>query len=184
MKQPFLLKWYEKALDWSRHPKAVWYLGILSFIDASLFPISPIVMILPMSFADPKRSYYFALIAILGSFFGGIVGYCIGFFAYELIVEPFIHWMGYAQYYKTAMQWFEESGPWAIFFGCFAPLAPYKIFTIGAGALQLDFLSFLISSILGRTGRFLLIASVIRFGGPKVEPLLRKIMGSGPASDR
>jgi membrane protein YqaA with SNARE-associated domain len=74
------------------------------------------------------------------------------------------------------MHWFEKWGPWAIFLGCFAPLAPYKIFTIGAGALQLDFLSFIFSSILGRTGRFLLIAVIIRLGGPKVEPILRKIL--------
>jgi len=176
MQQPFLLKWYEKALTWSRHPKAAWYLGILSFIDASLFPVSPIVMILPMSFAAPKRAFYFASIAIVGSFLGGMVGYCIGFFAYELMVEPFIQWMGYTAYYQIAMQWFNKWGCWAIFIGCFMPLAPYKIFTIGAGALQLDFFSFLLSSILGRSGRFFLIAVIIRLGGPKVEPVLRRML--------
>ncbi len=176
MQFPFLLKWYDKILTWSKHPKAPFYLGVLSFIDASLCPISPLFMILSMSFAEPQRSFYFALIAIVGSFFGGILGYMIGLLAYEVIVYPFIHLMGYVKYYQMALQWFDAWGYWAIIIGCFMPFMPYKIFTIGAGILQLNFPGFLLVSLIGRAGRFLVIAAIIRWGGPKVEPYLRRML--------
>ena len=176
MKFKFLLKWYDTVLEWSRHPKAILYLGFLSFIDASLFPISPNFMILPMSFAEPKKAFYYAFITIMGSFLGGMLGYVIGYFAYETIVQPFIAWMGYMERYEIAMSWFSAWGHWAILVGCFTPFVPYKIFTIGAGVLQWNFLGFLFFSFIGRTGRFLAIASIIRWGGPKVEPVLRRTL--------
>jgi len=183
MKFHFLLRWYDKALELSRHPRATFYLAVLSFVDASIFPVSPNFMILPMAFAKPNKAFYYALIAILGSFLGGMVGYAIGYFSYEVIVEPFIHWMGYVKQYERAIDWFQEWGYWAIIVGCFLPFFPYKIFTIGAGVMQLHFLGFLVVSLIGRSCRFLLIAIIIRFGGPKVEPALRRaLMRLGPGT--
>ncbi|HXH54253.1 MAG TPA: VTT domain-containing protein [Gammaproteobacteria bacterium] len=172
----FLVPWYDKILRWSAHPKATRYLALVSFIDASFFPISPLFMILPMSVAEPKRAFQFAGIVIVSSFFGGILGYGLGFFAFEGIVNPFINMMGYSGYYQLAAQWFQEWGFWAILFGCVTPFIPYKIFTIGAGVMQLHFGWFLLASLTGRTIRFLLIATIIRWGGPKAEPLFRKTL--------
>ncbi len=176
MRLQFLVSWYDKVLCWSKHPKATRYLALVSFIDASLFPISPLLMVLPMSVAKPKCAFQFASIAIIASFFGGMIGYALGLFAFEAIVNPFIHMMGYHEYYQLAAQWFQEWGFLAILFGCVTPFIPYKIFTIGAGAMQLHFGWFLLASLTGRTIRFLLIAALIRWGGPKVEPLFRKTL--------
>ncbi len=176
MRIPFLIHWYEKVLKWSTHPKAPYYLGLVSFVDASLFPISPLFMILPMSFAAPHRAFFFASIAIFASFFGGIVGYTLGYFAFEAIVGPFIEFMGYENSYLMAMEWFDEWGFWAILVGCVTPVIPYKIFTIGSGVMQLNFGWFLVASLLGRSIRFLLIATIIRCGGPKFEPFLRRVL--------
>jgi membrane protein YqaA with SNARE-associated domain len=172
----FLLPWYDKVLKWSKHPKACWYLGLVSFIDASLFPLSPLFMVLPMSFSNPARAFHFAAIVIVTSFVGGMIGYSLGLFAFEALISPFIHWMGYATYYEMAMHWFHQWGFAAILFGCLTPFIPYKIFTIGAGVMQLNFGGFLLASLLGRILRFLLIASIIRWGGPKVEPVLRRTL--------
>ncbi len=172
----FLISWYDKALAWSKHPKAVWYLGLVSFVDASVFPISPLFMFLPMSFAEPRKAFYFGAIIIFTSFMGGIVGYGLGYFAYEAIIQPFIEWMGYARHYQMAVEWFQSWGFWAILFGCLTPFIPYKIFTISSGVMQLAFSWFLIATIVGRSLRFLLIAALIRWGGPKIEPLLRKTL--------
>jgi len=172
----FLIAWYDKVLAWSKHPRAPWYLGLISFVDASVFPISPLFMLLPMSFANPRRSFHFALIAIISSFIGGMVGYALGFFAFEVFINPFINWMGYVGYYQMALQWFQTWGFWAILIGCLSPIIPYKIFTISAGVMQLDFGWFLVASIIGRSLRFLLIAAFICWGGPKVAPLLRKTL--------
>ncbi len=172
----FLVSWYDKILLWSKHPKACWYLGFISFIDASLFPLSPLFMVLPMSFSEPTRAFYFAAIVIGSSFLGGMIGYSLGFFAFEALIGPFIQWMGYSAYYEMAMQWFQQWGYAAIVFGCLTPFIPYKIFTIGAGVMQLHFGGFLIASFLGRALRFLLIASIIRWGGPRFEPIFRKTL--------
>jgi membrane protein YqaA with SNARE-associated domain len=171
-----MLSWYDKVLNWSRHPKATRYLAFLSFIDASLFPISPLFMFLPMSFAHPKRAFLFAAITTVASLIGGAVGYALGFFAFEWLGEPFIALMGYQDYYQMALVWFQNWGFLAIIIGCLSPFIPYKIFTIGAGVMQLNFGWFLLASAIGRILRFFLIAAVIRWGGPRVEPYLRKTL--------
>ncbi len=176
MQVKFLLNWYEKILVWSQHPKAVRYLGFVSFVDASLFPVSPLFMILPMSFSKPHRSFYYALVAIVGSFFGGIIGYYLGAFAAESVINPFIQFMGYTHYYDLSKEWFQNWGFWAVLFGCFSPFIPYKIFTIGSGLMKLDFVSFLLASLFGRALRFLVIATVVYWGGPKMEPFLRRLL--------
>lgn len=172
----FLVSWYDKVLVWSKHPKATRYLAFVSFVDASLFPISPLFMLLPMSVAEPKNAFRFAAIVIISSFFGGILGYGLGLFAFEAIVNPFITFMGYGESYQLANHWFQEWGFWAILFGCVTPIIPYKIFTIGAGVMQLHFGWFLLASLTGRMIRFLIIATIIRWGGPRVEPLFRKTL--------
>lgn len=172
----FVMKLYDKVLMWSRHPKATRYLGFVSFVDASVFPISPLFMLIPMSYAEPHRAFSFARITTFMSILGGIVGYALGYFASETLVTPFIQWMGYTESYNLAIQWFQVWGFWAILLACFSPVIPYKIFTIGAGVLQFHFGTFLIASIVGRTLRFSIIAALIWWGGPKVEPWLRRML--------
>lgn len=164
------------VLEWARHPKAARYLGFLSFIDASIFPISPNFMLIPMAYAEPKRAFRFAAICTIGSILGGLIGYALGLFALETIINPFLSWMGYTEMYHTALIWFQKWGFWAILLACFSPFIPYKIFTIGAGVLQLNLGLFLIASTLGRALRFYMISAVIRWGGPKMEPFLRQTL--------
>lgn len=171
-----LLRLYEKVLEWSRHPRAIFYLTFLSFVDSSIFPLSPLFMLIPMSFADPNRAFFYAGVTTLSSIAGGIAGYCLGWLAFETIVQPFLVWMGYMEGYQNALQSFQQWGYWAIFIGCFSPFVPYKIFTIGAGVMQLNLSGFLLVSALGRALRFFIIAGMIRWGGPKVEPILRRII--------
>lgn len=176
MRLAFLLNWYNRVLQWSRHPKASYYLGLVSFIDASFFPISPLFMLLPMSFSEPNKSFRYAFIAIIASFFGGILGYALGALAADTVVKTFMEFMGYSPYYQRFAEGFQTWGFWAVLFGCFAPFIPYKIFTIGSGLMKLDFISFLLASLVGRAIRFLLIAAIIYWGGPKTEPWLRKFL--------
>jgi membrane protein YqaA with SNARE-associated domain len=87
-----------------------------------------------------------------------------------------MQWMGYMIFYQEALQWFQDWGFWAILVGALSPI-PYKIFTISAGVLELNFAGFLLASFLGRLLRFSLMAALLRWGGPRVEPLLRRVMG-------
>lgn len=164
---------YNKVLNWSRHPKAPTYLAFVSFVDSSVFPVSPVFMLIPMAFARPEKAFLFATITSISSILGGLMGYILGMMAFEAVMLPFLQWMGYMGLYQSALQWFQQWGFWAILLACFSPI-PYKIFTIGAGVLQLPVGLFLVSSGIGRFLRFFLIAIVIRFGGPKMESWIKR----------
>jgi len=167
---------YNRVLAWSMHPKAPFYLGFLSVIDSSVFPISPNFMIIPMSYAKPSKAFWFAGIATVGSIVGGIIGYGLGIFAFESLMQPFIEFMGYQHLYQEVMAWFKEYGFWAILLGCLSPFIPFKIFTIGAGVLQLPLGWFIVASGLGRGLRFYIMCGLIRWWGPKVEPYFKKML--------
>ncbi len=162
---------YEQAIKWARHPKAPWYLGGLSFAESSFFPIPPEVMLGPMVLAKRDKAWWFATITTVTSVLGGIAGYLIGLFAFEL-VEPYIAQWGYSEKFELAERWFEEWGVWVVFIAGFSPI-PYKLFTISAGALSMSFLPFVIASIIGRGARFFLVAGLIKLGGEKMESVIK-----------
>jgi membrane protein YqaA with SNARE-associated domain len=164
---------YKKVMSWSRHPFAARYLFGLSFAESSFFPIPPDVMLAPMSLAKPKKAMYYAMLTTIASVMGGALGYLIGMGFYEWI-QPLIegdgHW---AEKYQITRQWFDRWGIWAVFIAGFSPI-PYKIFTITAGILQMQFLPFIFASLIGRGSRFYLVAFLMKIGGAAMEQKLEK----------
>lgn len=163
---------YARAMRWARHPRAPWYLGGLSFAESSFFPIPPDVMLAPMSMAQPRRAIAFATLTTLASVLGGIFGYLIGLFAFEMI-GPWIEGSRYAASFAQAKQWFDEWGFLAIFAAGFSPI-PYKVFTITAGVLAMAFLPFVLASFVGRGLRFFLVALLMAWGGQRMEEKLHR----------
>jgi membrane protein YqaA with SNARE-associated domain len=163
---------YDRALRWARHPHAQRYLFALSFAEASFFPIPPDVILAPMTLAEPKRGWWLASLATLGSVAGGVVGYAIGWLAIDAIT-PLLHSAGYWAGYQEATAWFLRWGFLAVFAAGFSPI-PYKVFTIAAGALHMFLPAFLLASLIGRGGRFFLVAGLIKWGGEPMERGLRR----------
>ena len=163
---------YSRALAWSRHPHAPWYLGGISFAESSFFPIPPDVMLAPMSLATPDRAWRYALITTLSSVLGGLAGYAIGHFGFDAI-QPWLSTSKYWGSYQTAVNWFGEYGFWAVFIAGFSPI-PYKVFTIAAGALSMGLFPFVLASIIGRGARFYLVAGLMRWGGARMEAVLHR----------
>lgn len=163
---------YEKVLVWSAHKYASRYLAAMSFAESSFFPIPPDVMLAPMVLAKPKKGWTYALITSVFSVLGGIAGYIIGLYAFD-VVAPLLKNIGYWQNYLTIKEWFVEWGFWAVFLAGFSPI-PYKIFTIGAGAVSLAFFPFLIASAISRSARFFIVAAVIIIGGEKMEKVIKE----------
>jgi len=163
---------YERTMRWSRHPRAPWFLGGLSFAESSFFPIPPDVMLAPMSLANPRRAWWFALITTLASVAGGLFGYLIGYFAFDLI-ESWLRASRYWGAYEQAVAWFDLWGFWAIFVAGFSPI-PYKVFTIAAGVANMALLPFTLASLVGRGARFFLVAGLMAWGGERMEGALRK----------
>ncbi|MCW8825371.1 MAG: DedA family protein [Gammaproteobacteria bacterium] len=162
---------YDKVLRWAKHPHAERYLATLSFAESSFFPIPPDVMLIPMVLARPKKGWWLASLTTLFSVVGGVAGYLIGLWGFEL-VEPLIHQAGYWERFQQVLAWFGKWGIWIIFIAGFSPI-PYKLFTISAGMLQMMFIPFIIASIIGRGARFFLVAGLILWGGEEMEHKLR-----------
>lgn len=165
---------YTWTVRWAGHRRAPWALGGLSVAESSFFPIPPDVLLAPMSLANPRKALLFAAIATVGSVAGGLIGYGLGYFALYL-VEPWLQAADYQAYYDTAVAWFDRWGFWVVLIAGFSPI-PYKVFTVAAGATGVALLPFFVASVLGRGARFFLVASLVAWGGARLEPwLLRHV---------
>lgn len=165
---------YDWVIQLARHPKAEAWLGGLSFAESSFFPVPPDVMLAPMCLARRERAWRLATITTVASVLGGLLGYVIGYFVIDAAL-PWVEKVGYLPAYERAVAWFHDYGFWAILIAGFTPI-PYKIFTVAAGAMLLPLPVFVIGSVLGRGGRFFLVAWFCRAFGPVFETrLLRYI---------
>lgn len=165
---------YDHVLRWSAHRRAPLILGVLSFAESSFFPIPPDVMLAPMSVARPKKAWALASLTTITSVLGGVLGYFIGVLGLEAVL-PLIEEAGYLPAYELAQDWFITWGFWVVLVAGFSPI-PYKVFTIAAGAMAVALIPFIIASLLGRGARFFLVAGLLAWGGPRLEPLLRPYM--------
>lgn len=170
---------YERALGWSRHRHAIWYLAALSFFEAIIFPIMPEVMLAPMCVAEPKRAFRFAAISLAASMLGAVVGYELGHYAYEAMKPVFaaVGMLGPIESGIRTVQAKMAESPWAIFsflvLGGFMPI-PMKVFTWASGIVGVPMLQYLLSMAIGRGKRVFLLALAIRLGGAKAEATLRR----------
>lgn len=163
---------YTKVMNAAEHPKAPTILSVLSFAESSFFPIPPDVMLAPMALRLPARAFWFAFLTTVFSVLGGLAGYAIGYFAFDLIAD----WLQTTHYwdsYTQAREWFIRWGVWVIFIAGFSPI-PYKLFTITAGVMAQPLLPFVLASFIGRGARFYLVAALLKYMGPRVEPMLVK----------
>lgn len=137
-----------------------------------LFPIPTALMVAPMAVARPDRAVRIALIATVTSVFGGLFGYFMGYYAIHF-VEPLIEQVGYWDKYVTAQNWFGEWGFWAVVIAGFSPI-PFKLFTVSAGALSMAIVPFMLAALIGRSAHFFLVALLMAWAGPKLEPVVEK----------
>jgi membrane protein YqaA with SNARE-associated domain len=165
-------KLMDRVLIWSKHPKAPWFLGGLSFAESSFFPIPPDVMLMPMVMAQPKKAWRLATITTLTSVAGGLLGFMIGVWFIDAII-PFLKDFGYWDAYLRAQAWFAEWGFWAVLAAGFSPI-PYKVFTIAAGAMSMAVAPFALASLVGRASRFFLVAALLYWGGESFETTMRR----------
>ena len=164
--------WYERALAWSRHPKAPWLLTGLSFIEAIFFPVPPEVMLAPMSLARPDRALWYATLSLAGSLVGMFIGYAIGYFALEAIM-PLLERFGYGAQFDEIKRQAAENGFWLLLIAGFTPV-PFKIFTIASGAVGMPLLPFFFGALIGRGKRVYLVAGAIKLGGARAEAALHR----------
>lgn len=159
-----LRRLYDWVLGWSHKPHALAALAVLAFAEASFFPVPPDVLLIAMAIAVPGRAFRFALVTTAASVLGGVAGYGIG----QLFMASLGQWIldVYALHdaFRDIQTLYLRYDFWAVFVAGFTPI-PYKVFTIAAGAFEMDLGRFTLASFLSRGLRFFLLAWLIhRYG--------------------
>ena len=152
---------YQKCLDLASHKSSNFFLGLVSFIESSFFPIPPDVMIIPMVIAKKKSYLKIFLIASIFSVLGGIFGYILGSIFLDTAMNV-IEFYGYENKINTLINSLAQGEgliAWLgiLFLAGFTPL-PYKVFTIASGLIGFNLLIFIIVSLISRSLRFFVIA--------------------------
>ncbi|RDH85285.1 MAG: hypothetical protein DIZ80_02390 [endosymbiont of Galathealinum brachiosum] len=163
---------YNRAMGWAEHPKRERYLVGVSLFESFIFPLPTALLMIPMVIATPDKAIRLATITTLMSVFGAAIGYLLGWGAMS-VIEPWITEMGWLPQLESARLEFVKYGVLAVGIGAFTP-APFKIFTITAGMLSMSFIPFLLVSLVGRAAHFYMIALLMAWAGPKMEPVVRK----------
>ncbi len=152
---------YKKCLELAAHKSSNFYLGLVSFIESSFFPIPPDAMIIPMVIAKKKEYLKIFLIASIFSVLGGIFGYLIGylFFDLSMYVIEFYGYQDKVENLKLSMSQGSGFLAWLsiLFLAGFTPL-PYKAFTISSGLIAFNFPIFIIVSLISRSLRFFIVS--------------------------
>ncbi len=162
-----LRRLYDWALARAGSKHALPSLFGISFIESSVFPIPPDVLILPMVLARRDRAWIIATVATVGSVLGGLAGYAIGYFFFEAIGEQILAFYGYLSKFKEFTAYYNEWGAWIVAGAGFTPF-PYKVITIASGVTKLDFAVFMIASLVSRGARFFLLAGLLWWFGPPI----------------
>jgi membrane protein YqaA with SNARE-associated domain len=171
-----LRRFYNFIISLAERPAApLWLFGI-AFAEASFFPVPPDALLIPMTLAQPRRAFWFALICTIGSVAGGALGYAIGFFLLARLAQPIIDFYHYHAAFAAFQQKFAQYGVWVILIKGLTPI-PYKIVTIAAGAAAFNFPLFLGASLITRGARFFLLAALLRRFGPPVRGFIEKRLG-------
>ncbi|MDX9789778.1 MAG: VTT domain-containing protein [Candidatus Kapaibacterium sp.] len=164
-------EWME---SFAERPGAMYILAGLAFIESSFFPLPPDILLIAIAVSAPSKALKAAAWCSLGSVFGGIFGYYIGYGLMETIGLRIVDFYNAHEIWAKLTATFQgEVGFWFLAGAAFTPI-PYKIATIAAGATHMPIVEFILISSLGRAGRFFLVATVIYLFGPKTKELIDK----------
>ena len=157
---------YDWVMRLAAHKRALPALAVISFLESSVFPIPPDVMLVPMVLADRTRAFRIALVCTIASVLGGLLGYAIGYYLFETLGEWVVRTYGMQAGLAAFRAGFDEYGTWIILIKGLTPI-PYKLVTIASGAAHFDLFTFVWASILTRGLRFFLVAALLwKFGEP------------------
>ncbi|MEO0621689.1 MAG: YqaA family protein [Pseudomonadota bacterium] len=171
-----LRKLYDRILALAEGPVALPALAVVSFAESSIFPITPLVMLIPMVLARPDRAWLIAAVCALASVAGGLAGYAIGYFLYAEIGQPILEFYGKAAEFAEAAEMFRRNGFEAVFIAAFTPF-PYKVITIASGVAELSLTPFVTASLIGRGLQFFLVAAVLWKFGPAARSFIERRFG-------
>lgn len=167
---------YNFTLDLAAHRHAVTALMIVAFVESSVFPIPPDVMLIPMIMAARDQAWKLAALCTVASVVGGMAGYGLGFFLFEAVARQILEFYGYIEQFRTFQGTYNEWGGWIVFVFGVTPF-PYKVITLASGATELNPMVFMIASVLSRGLRFFVVAALIWYFGPPIKAFIERRLG-------
>lgn len=163
------------TLAWSRSRHADWALGAVSFAESSFFPIPTEVIFVPMCLARPERALRYGVIAAVMSVLGGIFGWCIGYFAFDMIARPVLTFYNGMEAFDRLK---EATGTGTIMLmlvtSGLAHIPPMKVVTILAGALAFNLPLFILAAILARAVKFIALGWALKTYGPALATVIQR----------
>ena len=166
---------YDWTLSLAEHRHALWVLALVAFLESSMFPIPPDIIMIPMIIARPNRAFVIAGVALVASILGGLLGYAIGALAYDTLGAPILQALGKADSMEEFATTFNNMGFWAVLAAGVTPF-PYKVITIMSGWTGMPLATFIATSILARGLRFFLVALLLwKFGAPVRDFIERRL---------
>jgi membrane protein YqaA with SNARE-associated domain len=163
-----LRRCYDVCMVWISGRYGEWALLVIAFVESSFFPIPPDVFLIAMCVAIPALSFRYATICAVGSVLGGALGYGLGLWFMDGIGMTIIDWYGLTEKYDLVQHYFKQYDVWIVGTAGFTPI-PYKLFTITAGFVQSNFITFMVVSLVARSARFFLVAGLIWKFGPQIK---------------
>lgn len=170
-----LRRLYDWTIRQASSDHALWILAAVSFVESSVFPIPPDVLMIPMILARPDRAFLIAGVALVTSVLGGLLGYAIGAFAFDTIGQPILTSLGKAEAMEAFNGRFADLGFWPVLVAGLTPF-PYKVITIMSGWTGLPLGTFVVTSIIARGLRFFIVAGLLwKYGDPIREFIERRL---------
>ena len=160
-----LQRLYNRMIAVAAGPNAMWALIAVSFAESSFFPIPGDVLMIPMMLAAPRKAWRIAAIATISSVVGGLLGYAIGYWGFDLIGRPILEFYHAMSRYDALKAGFDQWGAWIIIIKGLTPI-PYKLVTISAGIARFDLFTFIWASVVTRGARFFIVAAILKYAGP------------------
>ncbi len=170
-----LRRLYDWTMGLAGHRHALWVLAAIAFIESSVFPIPPDVLIIPMVLAARARAWRIAFVATVASVVGGGLGYLIGAAVFETLGQPLLAFYGQMDSFEEFQRIYDEWGAWFVAGAGFTPF-PYKVITIASGVAGLDPVTFMAASAVSRGARFFLVAALLWKFGPPIRGFIEKYL--------
>jgi membrane protein YqaA with SNARE-associated domain len=162
---------FDRVMVLSAGPHALWLLAVVSFAEASFFPIPPDPVLAAIVLARRERAWIAALVCTVFSVLGGLAGYAIGAGLYEAIGQPVINFYNLQEAFHNFQLRFDEWGGWIIVAKGLTPI-PFKLVTIASGVAHLNLWTFVIACIVTRGLRFFLVAGLFYAFGPQARAII------------
>jgi membrane protein YqaA with SNARE-associated domain len=168
-----LRRLYDWTIHWSRTGYATVALFVIAVAEASVFPVPPDVLMIPMVVARPRRWWWTALVCTAGSVIGAVGGWLIGWGLYEAVGEPIVRAYHLEEKMVHVGQRYEENAFLTVVTAAFTPI-PFKVITIAAGLFKVSLPMVVFAALVGRAGRFFLVAGLLRLFGERMAALIEK----------